>query len=295
MSCNTFGNYIADARRTQGITQEELCFGICSPGTLSRIENGGTIPRRRIYEALMQRLGQPVSLWRIPISDVDMELYGRLRHAVQCIMHNDWESGEAQLRECRGRERINGNSRQFWLLMGALMDAHRGAEPDAVLQELERALAVTGRRAEPDLYCKCLLTYEELLIFNNIAIQFQRKQDYPDAFRIWEQLKAYLEIRRIDPDEKDRVYSMVLYNYANLLRIMRRWQESLDICEAGIGECRRSSRYLLLPYLLFCKGEDLKQLGRDEEAGAVSVQSDNLFQLYQQDHSCRGEAVPVIL
>lgn len=295
MSCNTFGNYIADARKMQGITQEELCFGICSPGTLSRIENGSTIPRRRIYEALMQRLGQPVSLWRLPISDVDMELYGSLRHAVQCIMHNDWEMGEALLRVCRGRERVNGNSRQFWQLMGALLQTHKGVEPDVVLEELERALSVTGRRIEDSLYHKCLLTFEELIILNNIAIQYQRKQNYSDAFYMWDQLKTYLETRKMDPDEKDRVYSMLLHNYANLLRVMGQWQESLDICETGIAECRKSSRYLLLPYLLYCKGESLKQLGRNEEAVTVSVQSDDLFHLYQQDSSCRGEAIPIIL
>lgn len=302
MGCNTFGDCIADARKKQGITQEELCFGICSPGNLSKIENGSTIPRRRTFEALLQRLGQSASLCRLPVSAAEMELYGQLRHALQCIMHNDWESGETLLQACRGRERTDGLCRQFWQFVAALQHSHEGEAPDLVLEELRTALALTDRGssamvdpAETDLGQKCLMTYEELLIRNNIAIQYQRKREYEKAYAVWGRLKTYLEVRTLDPDEKDRVYAMILYNYANLLRLMGHWEESLRVCEIGIGECRRSSRYLVLPYLLYCKGEDLKQLGRISEAGDVSVQSDHLFQLYQQDCSCRGEAMPVIL
>lgn len=295
MSCNTFGEYIADARRKLGITQEELCFGICSLGTLSRIENGSAVPRRRTFEALLQRLGQPEGVCRMPVSGEELELYGELRHALQCIMHNDWESGAALLEGCRGRERTDNLCRQFWMLMAALLHSHEGAPPDGVLEELRRALRLTDRAGEEAMQGKCLMTCEELLIRNNIAIQYQRQGKYPGAYAIWGSLKTYLETRRLDPEERDRVYAMILYNYANLLRLMGLWEESLGLCEQGIGECRRSSRYLVLPYLLYCKGEDLKQLGRSEEAGAVSVQSDRLFQLYQQDCSCRGEAIPVIL
>lgn len=295
MSCNTFGDYIAEARKKKGITQEELCFGICSPGTLSRIENGSAIPRRRTFEALLQRLGQSGGLCRMPISDGDMELYGQLRHALQCIMHNDWEAGEALLQVCRGRERTDGLCRQFWQFIAALLHSHEGAPPDKVLEELHAALEITDRIGEEELQQKCLMTYEELLIRNNIAIQHQRQQEYDKAYLIWGKLKTYLEVRRLDPDERDRVYAMILYNYANLLRRMGMWEESLSVCELGIGECRRSSRYLVLPYLLYCKGEDLKQLGRRREAETVSVQSDHLFQLYQQDCSCRGESIPIIL
>ena len=38
MACYNLGDYICESRKQLGITQEELAFGICSTGTLSKIE-----------------------------------------------------------------------------------------------------------------------------------------------------------------------------------------------------------------------------------------------------------------
>lgn len=56
MACYNLGDYICESRKQLGITQEELAFGICSTGTLSKIENGFVVPKRKNYEAIMQRL-----------------------------------------------------------------------------------------------------------------------------------------------------------------------------------------------------------------------------------------------
>ena len=40
MAFYMFGDYIREQRERMGVTQEDLCEGICSPGTLSKIENG---------------------------------------------------------------------------------------------------------------------------------------------------------------------------------------------------------------------------------------------------------------
>ena len=42
-----------------GLTQEELCEGICEPITISRMENGRQTPSRNRINALLQRLGLP--------------------------------------------------------------------------------------------------------------------------------------------------------------------------------------------------------------------------------------------
>ena len=49
---------IRDARIRNGMTQEALAFGICSVSTLSKIENGRRMPQVRVFEALMDRMGE---------------------------------------------------------------------------------------------------------------------------------------------------------------------------------------------------------------------------------------------
>lgn len=57
MAVYEIGNYIHDMRIERGYSQEELCFGICSVGNLSKIENGTRMPNRKTVEAITQRLG----------------------------------------------------------------------------------------------------------------------------------------------------------------------------------------------------------------------------------------------
>lgn len=46
------GDYIKQKRLDLGLTQEQLCDGICEPMTLSRLENGKQTPSRNRINAL---------------------------------------------------------------------------------------------------------------------------------------------------------------------------------------------------------------------------------------------------
>ena len=52
------GEYMKQRRLELGLTQEELCEGICEPITISRMENGRQTPSRNRINALLQRLGE---------------------------------------------------------------------------------------------------------------------------------------------------------------------------------------------------------------------------------------------
>ena len=52
------GEYVKQRRLDLGLTQEQLCDGICEPMTLSRLENGKQTPSRNRINALLQRLGR---------------------------------------------------------------------------------------------------------------------------------------------------------------------------------------------------------------------------------------------
>lgn len=58
MGIYAVGEVIRRTRESLGMTQEELCDGICDVVTLSRIENGRNTPSRANFEALMERMGK---------------------------------------------------------------------------------------------------------------------------------------------------------------------------------------------------------------------------------------------
>lgn len=59
MSEVIYGEAIRRIRIEKGLTQERLAEGICSPSSLSRIENGGQVPSRKTFQLLMERLDGP--------------------------------------------------------------------------------------------------------------------------------------------------------------------------------------------------------------------------------------------
>jgi len=75
MANYTVGEILRETRERKKCSQEEVCYGICTPSTLSRIENGMQIPGRRILEALTQRLGITDNLYTTYMGREELELY----------------------------------------------------------------------------------------------------------------------------------------------------------------------------------------------------------------------------
>ena len=58
MAYDTIGDLLRDARERQNYSQEEVCYGICTSSTLSRIENGLQAPGKKLLEGLMEKIGR---------------------------------------------------------------------------------------------------------------------------------------------------------------------------------------------------------------------------------------------
>lgn len=67
------GEAIRQRRLALGLTQEELCEGLCEPATLSRIENGRQAPSRSRANALLQRLGLPNDRYYVILTPKEAE------------------------------------------------------------------------------------------------------------------------------------------------------------------------------------------------------------------------------
>ena len=64
MATYVIGDFIRETRIRKGYTQEEVSYGICTPASLSRIENGMQTPGRYILDKLMERLGMENSVFK---------------------------------------------------------------------------------------------------------------------------------------------------------------------------------------------------------------------------------------
>ena len=87
------GEFIKQRRLELGLTQEQLCEGICEPMTISRIENGRQTPSRNRINALLQRLGLPDDRYYALLSKNEAEVAGLQREIISCNIRHKTEQG----------------------------------------------------------------------------------------------------------------------------------------------------------------------------------------------------------
>ena len=100
------GAYIRQNREAQGLTQQQLCEGICEPATISRIENGQQTPYRSRLSALLQRLGLPDDRYFALLSPNEIEISSLQAEIVSCGVHGRRERGLEQIGRASCRERV---------------------------------------------------------------------------------------------------------------------------------------------------------------------------------------------
>lgn len=78
------GEYIRQRRLDLGLTQAEVCSGICEPITLSRLENGKQTPSRNRINAILQRLGLPDDRYYALLSPNELKIEALKKEIIGC-------------------------------------------------------------------------------------------------------------------------------------------------------------------------------------------------------------------
>ncbi len=245
-----FGSIIKSRREEMGYTQEDLADGICSVPTLSRIENGERMPSKEHFEMLLQRLGYSNTALDAYVDAKEFhkhELKFQLRQAVILKQMG------------RARELLDGYKqivinptpidKQFMILYQVLTGSEKYPQPERTTA-FEEALRLTCPRYEQNHFPK-VLSYEEIILINNIAISSFQANKKEEAVELLYGLKNYYENRVSDPEEALRTQPMVLYNLSKYLGLMEKYNESIEISRLGIRLCTETGRCAALPGLMF--------------------------------------------
>lgn len=97
MAVYVVGDFLRETRLRKGYTQEEVSYGICTPASLSRIENGAQKPGRLILEKLFERLGTENNLFNSFVSREEMELYSAIQTLIRNVTDAEIEKIEEQI------------------------------------------------------------------------------------------------------------------------------------------------------------------------------------------------------
>lgn len=243
MSKYQIGNFIKMKREELGLTQEELADGIISVASLSRIENGGRTPRKENLQSILQRLGYSDSVVNNFSEKEDLSIYLMRYELRQAYIMNDYIKAERILSEFKSMpSELSPVNRQAFEEIDILLklDKKEISSSEALIR-FENALRLTCPKYTRDNLPK-FLTYEEILILNNIALCLNCENDGDKAIEILYHIKNYYDKHICDIEEALRTQPMVLYNLSKFLGLAGRIDESINVCNQGIRLARETGR-----------------------------------------------------
>lgn len=281
MALYIIGDFIKETRLRKGYTQEEVSFGICTPASLSRIENGVQTPGRYILDKLLERLGTENNVFNIFVNRNEMELYELLQELARDIA--DGRVSELEEKVPKLEEMTKDSSeleRQYlYYAKGELARKH-GASDDEVMEWFMKAIHITLPQFDGVTPLESnLLTFDEIVIINNIAMKHARSGELGKAMKLGFWLKKYMEDKVIDGKQKTAKYPTIVFNLSNWIGARKRFADALEVVNDGIDFCIKYGNLMVLPYLLYNKASCLAELERKEEARQFFSQSVVLFEI----------------
>lgn len=144
MAVYVVGDFLRETRLRRGYTQEEVSYGICTPASLSRIENGAQKPGRLILEKLFERLGTENNLFNSFVSREEMELYSAIQTLIRNVTDAEIDKIEEQvvLVEKLTKDSYGLESQYVLFAKGELIK-YRDKDYHKAMEWLMRAIHVT--------------------------------------------------------------------------------------------------------------------------------------------------------
>jgi transcriptional regulator with XRE-family HTH domain len=280
----TVGEVIRRERKKQGLSQELLSDGICTPSWLSKIESGACIPTNTLFEALMQRLGKNSSQYVCFKSEIEMKIeHLKLDTRRHCSMNEPSEAIKSFTELKVLVKEDNRLDQQFILLYEILLFKNEIEDHNKILDLLYQAIHYSIPEFSLDAINDYLLSNDEIVILNNLAISYKFLGELEKAISILKSLKQYIENPRFDYDAKRRTYPLVLYNLAKWQRLKGDFIGCMTTCDNSIDFCIKGDTFSVLPELLFNKGCALAEIGGTALATKFLTEAYHLFNAKKED------------
>lgn len=207
------GEYVKQRLLDLGLTQEQLCDGICEPMTLSRLENGKQTPSRNRINALLQRLGLPDDRYFALLSKNELEMEALQKEIVACNVTEKVPEGFEKLAQFEKLADPDDQiAQQFALRSRVLLGRLDGRyTPLEQIDLLMQAIQLTVPRFDLESIESFLYTRDEITIINQIGLAYSDAGQNKKAAEIYYQLLKYVR-KHFKERSKCLLLGIFLYN-----------------------------------------------------------------------------------
>lgn len=291
------GEYIRSHRKKQGIAIEDLCAGICSVSTLSRLERGKQTPSRATVNALLHRLGLPEDRFFALVSEHDHEIKVLKQDIRASVIEFEKADREArpQLRErvmaeLRRLEEITDEddaiTRQYILSTQVTLGTPDGPYTPAQRRRLlEKAIRITVPGFRLDKVENFRYRLEEMTLLNMLARTFSMEGKREEAIGLYDRLLQSIEKNSRELEGYPSQFCLIAHNYAINLTLAGQYKEALELAERGRQTGILYGDYLQLPGFLATQAECWFFLGEREKSAELYIKAGYLLDIIEDKHN----------
>ena len=251
------GKLIKERRKAEKCTQEDLCLGICSVTSLSRIENGNAGTRESNYiPSLFERLGMSADSIDEIKSEDDYSVRQMIRQANQADVLGDRAEAWRIVRETR--ERIDkstndislANEQRLSVLETQLYRGDNKISVEEELKRLEKALRMTAVNYSHDNLPQ-YMTNMECQILSEIAIAYSKLGQLETAIAIDSHVKEFEEFYIEDKIVAANNLTILCYNLSKMYGLVGKYSECVAVARDGINWHKFTGIQSTLPLTMY--------------------------------------------
>lgn len=285
------GEIIREQRTKLKISQEELCDGICSQVTLSRLENGAQAPSYLKTKALLERLSLSDDLYKVVSSAAELaaETLSKEVRAKVITFRKATGPDKAALRAdaWEATQRLESvTTEEPWVKQRIAQDRCVLGKPEGPYSPQEQreilweTLHLTLPHFDLEHMARFRYTQEEIGLLNHIATTYALEGNSQQAIQIYQQLIDYIQSHNQQLSRYANQLTMVAQNYAIELAKAGQYEDAIEIAEIGRKICVEYDRHQFHPGLLHVMAECQHFLGHDEESEKLYTQAYYLYKAF---------------
>lgn len=269
------GGGIRILREEQEISLEQLCRGLCSAATLSRIEAGERTAGMMLAQRLLERLGYQPNGYEIYCGREEFDQYEKRQRLIMLGKKGQYTQLEEELK--RYEADIDGEmeplQRQFLKrLYGEIGLARGDAGQSRRLFEEAVSLTVPGWREKE--WSILALGEEEMELFSLLADAYAKTGEREKAYQLWNGIWRYLKAKKVKEENMGEFHIGLLCRMAAYCADTGDSQAAAELCDEGLEILALTTRIYHWDWLLYLKGkgmEGLYQAGKADRQEVIEV------------------------
>jgi len=267
METNTLGEIIYHLRKKAGLTQESLADGICSPISISRIENGKQMPSGRVLEQLLERLGTGTyQLCNVYYeNEYQTALHRTLSEIDAQVSTGNFAAARRALQHLSTKKMDSTNLQHTKMLHAAICMNDKTVDKNTEI-ELINALRLTKPNIDLADCRDALFSPTEVNILVMLITAKYMAGKNLEAIRIGEEVMFALERNQSRLSEYKVLQINLAHNLGQILQSESRYQEALFYEKKAEDLSIRGTEQFMLPEIEFGIAQILNNMGKSQES-----------------------------